>query len=225
MMKMDAYVKKIWDYHHMNHTLEKADCIIVLGSHDTRVAERSAEVFLEGWAPLMVFSGYLGAFTDGVWERPEAEIFADIAIRMGVPEDRILIENRSTNTGENVLYSRKILVDAGIYPGRVIAVQKPYMERRTFATFRKLWPETEIMVTSPRLTWEEYSKDETKKQEDINIIVGDLQRILVYPRRGYQIYQEVPADVMEAYRKLVEMGYTKRLLHDINVQDGSYGEE
>ena len=85
------------------------------------------------------------------------------------------------------------------------------MERRTFATFRKLWPETEILVTSPRLTWEEYSKDEAKKQEDIDIMVGDLQRIIVYPRQGYQIYQEVPADVMEAYQKLVEMGYTKRL--------------
>ena len=30
-------------YHHVGHALEKADGIIVLGSHDTRVAARGAE--------------------------------------------------------------------------------------------------------------------------------------------------------------------------------------
>ena len=36
-----ALAKKLWDYHHTNHTLEKADCILALGSHDLRVAERA----------------------------------------------------------------------------------------------------------------------------------------------------------------------------------------
>ena len=98
-MDVNCYAQKVWDYLLMNHTLEKSDCIIVLGSYDTRVAERGAELFLQGLAPLIVFSGYLGAFTLGVWERPEAEIFADIAMKMGVPKDKILIENKSTNTG------------------------------------------------------------------------------------------------------------------------------
>ncbi|PIN72448.1 hypothetical protein COV22_03185, partial [Candidatus Woesearchaeota archaeon CG10_big_fil_rev_8_21_14_0_10_47_5] len=34
--------KKLWDYHHVNQSLEKSDCILVLGSHDLRVAERGA---------------------------------------------------------------------------------------------------------------------------------------------------------------------------------------
>ena len=41
-----ALAKKLWDYHHMNHALEKADCIFVLGSHDLRVAERAAQLYL-----------------------------------------------------------------------------------------------------------------------------------------------------------------------------------
>jgi hypothetical protein len=89
-MDILSAAKKIWDYHHMNHTLKKADCIIVLGSHDTRVAERGAELFLEGLAPIIVFSGFLGTLTLGNWTRPEAEIFAEIAIKMGVPEDKII---------------------------------------------------------------------------------------------------------------------------------------
>jgi len=62
------HAKKLWDYHHMNHTLVNADCILVLGSHDTRVAERGAELYLQGWAPLLVFSGGLGNFTKDLWQ-------------------------------------------------------------------------------------------------------------------------------------------------------------
>lgn len=204
--------KIVWDYHHMNHRLEKSDCIIVLGSHDTRVAERGAEVFLEGLAPVIVFSGYLGALTSGSWERPEAEIFAEIAMKKGVPRDKVIIENRSTNTGENFIFSKELLLERGIEPRRIIAVQKPYMERRTYATGKKVWPEAEISVTSPLLTFEEYPTEGIAADKVIAIMVGDLQRIMVYPEKGFQIPQEVPEEVHEAYDFLVGAGYTERLL-------------
>jgi hypothetical protein len=43
-------------------------------------------------------------------------------------------------------------------------------------------------------------------------MVGDLQRILLYAEKGWQIRQDVPAEVMEAYAGLVEAGYTRRLV-------------
>ena len=107
--EIDALAKTIWDYHHMNHQLKKADCIFVLGSLDTRVAEYAADLFLQGLAPYIIFSGGLGSLTTNIFKKPEAEIFADIAITKGVPEDKIIIENKSTNTGENVLFTREIL--------------------------------------------------------------------------------------------------------------------
>src|ERR687893_562784 len=97
-----ALVETLWQYHQLHHPLVRADAILVLCSHDTRVAERGAELFLEGWAPLLIFSGGLGAITRGMWSEPEAEQFAKIAVGMGVPEEKILIENNSTNTSENV---------------------------------------------------------------------------------------------------------------------------
>lgn len=204
--------KKLWDYHHMNQTVEKADCILVLGSHDVRVAERGAELFLQGLAPIIIFSGFLGSLTRGVWNRPEAEIFAEVAVKMGVPEDRILKESRATNTGENILFSRKLLAEKGIHPESMIAVQKPYMERRTYATAKKLWPEIELVVTSPQIPFEEYPKEEITAESVINIMVGDLQRILLYPAKGFQIPQEVPADILDAYETLVKSGYTKHMI-------------
>jgi len=83
--------KKLWDYHHMNHQLEKSDCILVLGSHDTRVAERGAELYLEGWAPLLIFSGGLGRLTQESWTEPEASKFAKIAMEKGVRAEAILV--------------------------------------------------------------------------------------------------------------------------------------
>jgi len=209
---VDAFARTVWDYHHMNHALQPADVIIVLGSHDTRVAERGAEVFLGGWAPLIVFSGNLGALTSGMWQRPEAEIFAEVAVSKGVPRDRILMESRSTNTGENVDFSRALLEKAGIRPRRVIAVQKPYMERRTWATFRKRWPEVEVVVTSPQLDFDAYPNREITRDDVIHIMVGDLQRIVLYGEKGWQVPQEVPAHVREAYLGLIEAGYTGRLV-------------
>jgi uncharacterized SAM-binding protein YcdF (DUF218 family) len=211
---IDDWAQIVWDYHHVGHVLETADCIIVLGSHDTRVAERGAEVFLGGWAPLLVFSGHLGTLTTALWSRSEAEVFADVAVGLGVPRDRILLERRSTNTGENVDFSRQLLAERGIRPRKAIAVQKPYMERRTLATFRQRWPELEVVVTSPQIAFDTYSTGNIGRDDVIHIMVGDLQRLIAYGRKGWSVPQDVPVEVMEAYARLVEAGYTRRLLKE-----------
>lgn len=214
MDDIDKLAKIIWDYHHVNHTLEKSDCIFVLGSNDTRVAERGAQLLLEGWAPYIIFSGGSGALTRHIFDKPEAEIFADIAIRMGVPPEKILVENKSTNTGENVEFTKALLHSNKLDPQKFILVQKPYMERRALATFKKVWPEKEFVVTSPQITYEEYPQGIISKDLLINLLVGDLQRIKLYPEKGFQVYQEIPDDVWSAYKELVKLGYTKHLIKE-----------
>lgn len=214
--RIRPFVETLWNYHQLGHRLEKADVIMVLCSHDLRVAERGAQLFLEGWAPLVVFSGGLGAITKHLWQEPEADQFARIAIRMGVPAGAILIENRSTNTGENVVNTRALLAARGLDPRSFILVQKPYMERRAYATFHKQWPGKQVLVTSPRVSLDEYLATYTNASltadDVIGIMVGDLQRIRDYPARGYQIPQEVPAAVWAAYDALVKAGYDRHLL-------------
>src|SRR3954471_9307233 len=136
-----ALAETLWNYHLMKHQIAKADAILVLCSHDERVAERAAQLFHEGWAPLVIFSGGQGAITRSLWDEPEAERFARIAAGEGVPRESILIEAHSTNTGENIKFTKRLLAERGLDPQKFIVVQKPYMERRAFATFRQLWPE------------------------------------------------------------------------------------
>ena len=202
-----AWGKIVWDYHHLNHALEKADCILVLGSHDLRVAVRGAELFLEGWAPWLIFSGGLGNFTLGMWDEPEAVKFSRIARDRGVPEASILIEDRSTNTGENIVFTRQLLADKGLDPQSFIVVQKPYMERRSYATFKKHWPDKRLMVTSPQISFELYPNEEISMDRLLHIMNGDLQRIKEYPAKGFQIYQDIPQEVWSAYESLVAAGY------------------
>jgi hypothetical protein len=214
--RIRTLAEKLWNYHHVNHDLAHAGAILVLCSHDTAVAARGAELFLAGWAPLLIFSGGLGAITRHLWQEPEADQFAAIAIELGVPRDRILIENRSTNTGENVRLTKQLLAEKQIDPLKFILVQKPYMERRRYATFKRHWPEKEVTVTSPRVSFDDYlkkySNDALSTDDVIAIMVGDLQRIRVYPSRGFQIEQDIPEDVWEAFEELVRAGSDKYLV-------------
>ncbi len=207
-----VFAKQLWDYHHVNNHLEKADCILVLGSHDVRVAERAAELYLEEWAPLLIFSGGLGRLTEGVWTETEGDLFAKIAINKGVPRKAILIENKSTNTGENILFTQQLLKENNLDPQSFIVVQKPYMERRSFATFKKRWPDKNLVVTSPQISFEDYPTDEIPQEQVINIMAGDLQRIKVYAEKGFQIYQEIPSEVWHAYEQLVKSGFDEHLI-------------
>jgi uncharacterized SAM-binding protein YcdF (DUF218 family) len=214
--RIRALAHKLWDYHQLHHELAPADAIMVLCSHDTAVAERGAALFLDGYAPLLIFSGGLGVITKHLWREPEADQFAAIAVRMGVPRENILIENRSTNTGENVIFTKQLLAGKGIDPDTFILVQKPYMERRSYATFKRYWPEKAAVVTSPRVSFDEYLNGYSNKalssDDVVAIMVGDLQRVRVYAEKGFQIPQDIPDDVWNAYEELVRAGYDKYLV-------------
>jgi hypothetical protein len=210
--------RTLWMYHQLGHELSPADAILVLCSHDTAVAEYGARLFLDGWAPLLIYSGGLGTITKQLWTEPEADRFAAVAVSLGVPRGRILIENRSTNTGENVAFTRQLLDERGLDPRTFIVVQKPYMERRAYATFRSRWPEKPLIVTSPPISFDDYLEKYThaslSTDDVVSIIVGDLQRIKIYGERGWQIPQEIPGDVWQAYLELVTAGYNSRLLQE-----------
>ena len=134
---------------------------------------------------------------------------------MGVPDEVILIENKSQNTGQDYEFATALLAEKGVMLETVIAVQKPYMERRTYATGKVWWPDKEIIVTSPPLLLEEYPNESVNVNEHwIHAMVGDLQRIKEYPAKGFQIEQELPDEVWSAYKYLVEQGYKNCLLKE-----------
>lgn len=202
----------------LNQPLRKSGAIFVLGSRDERVAAYAARLFLEGYADWLIISGGVAHSSDllrAAWgNKTEAQHFGDIAINLGVPSEKIILEEHATNTGENITLTHALLRERQLSAESFILVQKPYMERRTFATFSKLWPEQNVsfVVTSPPLSYDLYFDEQNPKEDILNIMVGDLQRIKEYPKRGFQIEQDIPENVWRAYEFLVAAGYIKHLI-------------
>jgi uncharacterized SAM-binding protein YcdF (DUF218 family) len=202
----------IWDYHQMRHQARPCSAAIGLGSHDLGVAACAADLYHAGLFPVLVFSGATSPTTATRFPRGEAVHFAEHAIQLGVPQPAIIIEPRAANTGQNITYSRQALTQAGIAVESVLLISKPYMERRAFATARQVWPQVEAVCTSEPLTFDDYLKSIGDDKLVIDMLVGDLQRVIEYPALGFAIAQDVPGDVETAYRRLLDAGFTSRLL-------------
>lgn len=213
MSKVDQQAKIIWDYMLVHDELKPADLIICLGSHDLNVARRAAELYLASMAPKILVTGGRGKLTKHD-SQTEAAAFAAIMYAAGVPEEDVLIEGESTNTGDNARYSKRYVEALDIHMDiqMYILVTKPYMERRAKATFAQFWPGTGALATSQQISYEDYmGQSSVGKEESINIMVGDLQRIMEYPAKGWMVPQTVPKHIKSAFDYLVKHGYNRRL--------------
>ena len=192
----------------------RADIILATGSHDCRGADHAAALYLRGLAPLIVCTGGFGKMTEGMFAKPEAELFAERCVKAGVPESAIITECRSSNTGENFRFTREMLASLGIAPKLAIATSKPYMARRVCATGTKQWPEVRWFTSVPELSFAEYVTAPITLDSTIQLMVGDLQRLRVYEGKGFQAHVDVPAPVWEAYRRLADAGFDQYVIRE-----------
>lgn len=209
------HLQVLWDYLKLGQEPQKADCIVGFGNFNTNIARRSAQLYLDGFAPKILFTGGLGRNTEGLLPEPEAVRFARVAREMGVPEEDILMEDRSTNTAENILFTRQMLQERNIPHDHILGVHQPFMERRIWAAVGVYWPELRFSVTSPQVSVEQYLEDSRKqgitKNAAVSVIVGDFQRMELYAKKGYQLPQQIPAEAWQAFDALVELGFDKQL--------------
>ena len=215
MHDTDELARIVWNYHVLNQPVHKADCILALGNSDLRTAERAADLFKGGYGQWLITTGGLGRLTSALWHKPEARMFADVAIRSGVPEEKIIIEDKASNTFDNLRYTETLLRNKGVTAQSFIVVTKPYMERRAYAMLRKIWPDKQITVTSPTISFDDYPNQDISKELTINMLVGDLQRLMVYGEHGELEKQEIPPAVMEAYNTLIARGFDKQLIKQL----------
>ena len=209
------HLQVIWDYLCLHQAPAKADVIVGFGNFNTDIARRAAELYHQGLAPKILFTGGLGRNTEGLLPEPEAVRFAKVAMECGVPECDIILEDKSTNTKENILFTRTKLEELGIPHEHILGVHQPFMERRINAAMGVYWPEQSFCVTCPQVTIPEYlrrAKEQgISENASISVIVGDFQRMELYAQKGWQLPQTIPEEAWQAFRELVEMGYDKQL--------------
>ncbi len=209
------HLQILWDYLSLHQQPRKADLIVGFGCYDDNVARRAAQLYHQGYAPKILFTGGVGRNTRDLFTRTEAESFAAVAMDCGIPQEAILLENRSANTKENIEFTRALLEEKGVPHSRILGVHKPYMERRIYAAMVVYWPELDFSVTSFQQTLKEAlaesARQGMKEKDTICTIVGDFQRIELYARKGYQLPQYIPPEAWDAFHALVKMGFDTQL--------------
>ncbi|MER5844634.1 YdcF family protein [Streptomyces prasinus] len=207
-----ADAQRLWDFQQMGHEPRPCSVAIGLGSHDLGVADTTAELYHQGMAPVIVFTGATSRTTRERMPRGEAEHYRERAIELGVPASAILVEPDARNTGENLRFSRALLEERGIPVSSALLVSKPYEERRAYATACKIWPEVEWVSASTPMSFAEYVDSLQDVHLVVDMLVGAQQRLEVYPRQGFMIEQQIPDDVAVAYERLKAEGFTSRLV-------------
>ncbi|GAA2834416.1 YdcF family protein [Kribbella solani] len=203
----------LWKYHQLGHELKPVDAAIGLGSHDLGVADYAAELYRGQYFPVLVFSGGNSPTTKDRFPRSEAVYYKEHAVSRGLPAGAVLIDPAAANTGQNITMSRNVLASNGLTPDLLMLIPKPYMERRAYATCRKLWPDVQVVCASEPLTFDDYLSSIGDARLVLDMLVGDLQRALEYPKQGFAVVQEMPVEVLAAFRRLIAAGCTSRLVN------------
>jgi len=214
MNKTSSSARILWDFVQLSSPRTRADCIIILGSYDTSVADRGAALFKAGLAPLVVVAGGRGRLTSKRWKRSEAWHLSRIMVSRGVPQKAILLEENSTNTAENITFTRRLLNAKNISVKKAIFVMTPCLERRAFLVFQKKWPSLKVYPPPEKAEYASYVNRVVPEDEVINLLVGELSRLIVYPQKGYLNRVAIPSKTLNAFHYLVERGYTKYLVTD-----------
>jgi len=204
-----AAAKTLFDYLTVHDEPQSADAIIGCGTYSLGAAVKAAELWHAGLAPFIIFTGY----KNDRHIKTEAEMLRDEAMRLGVPESAIFIENKASNTGLNITLSYELAKKKRLLTqNKVILVHKPYMSRRTYATFKAQWPDpsTACFVVPSDVTLEEFFEADGTEQT-IRSMLADYYCIKAYPEKGWQIPQEVSPKAEAASQYLISKGYELKI--------------
>lgn len=177
-----------------------------------RVAKYAVDLFKKGFANHILFSGGLNFFTKHIFPKSEAESFAEFAFSEKIPSEAKIIENNSTNTGDNILFSKHLLYSLNLKMKSIIEIRKPSMTLIIKLALDKEWNDVNFYISSPYYSLFDATHSHINLFMIINEIVGDLQRVIEYPKFGFQSETNIPDHFNNAYNSLIENGYNLHLI-------------
>jgi uncharacterized SAM-binding protein YcdF (DUF218 family) len=207
------HAARLWTYMSSMRTRESSDAIVVCCSYDLRVCDYACELMKQNLAPRLVLTGKLGNWTKHLWSVPEAQIFRDRALANGISPGSILLEERATNFGENIAFVRNLLPDLK----RAIFITKPCAVLRVFLTVPVQWPGLTAFVDSPPHAFPEEVSNVIGVLGVIHEMVGDIDRVIQYPSRGFQVPHRMPPLVLESWRALIAEGFVQHMLDKLPI--------
>lgn len=188
--------KKLYHFLSPSDKEVKADLIIGFGHFDLRIAEQCASLYQKGFAPKILFTGGVGAGSAD-FKNPEAvEFLNHIKSKYPTIEDEdILVEDKSTNTGDNLSFSIEILKAKGLLEdiNTIQLVATPTRQLRVFLTAKKYFPKAKLINLPPSSSFEFDKAMNAEKSINFNEhLIGELERIDKYPKMGFACSTEIP---------------------------------
>lgn len=166
---------------------EPADLIFIPGGSYGEIAENAAELYHEGYAPLILVSGKYsitaGHFTGvnspaayrGNSYRTECEFLTDVLLKNQVPPTAILQEEKATFTYENAIYARAMTDRLGLSVRTAILSCQAYHAKRCLLYFSLLYPDTRFLVC-PAVTRDISRENWQKDPEKTDLVLGEVER-------------------------------------------------
>ncbi len=180
---------------------EPADAILGFGMFDLTLPVFCGELFARGLARHVVFTGGIGAGT-GDLGQPEADAWRGALLRAypDFPHENLILENRSTNTAENIDFTAALLgrnfptLAFGTGLRTALVVASPSRLRRVKLTLQHLQPALHITrCLPPKTTFErEHALYESQGHDYFGHLAGELDRIVTYPARGWIASEPLP---------------------------------
>jgi hypothetical protein len=213
--KAERSGRVLWDYLRVDLPPKESRIILVMGCPDIMVAEHAARLMHENMAKSMIVSG--GCRFSAADPRKEADVFADVIEGMGVDPDLVFRETRSTHTSDHFWQAEKDLGGSGFRPESAILCCAPVAEQRALATGRNRWVGVDLSLGGVPVSYEAYlQRSAAGAGYVLSRMVGEVERILAYPERGFMNPPETPVDpsVLRAYELL------KKDFHDRPIPRG-----
>lgn len=198
----------LWDFLSANRGHQGCELIVVCGSYDLRVCDYACELLAKGVAEHLLFTGNTGNWTKHLWEITEADMFAQRALEIGVRPEQFSLEDKATNFAENIALAKAMFPQVK----RATFLTKPNSILRVVSTLPIQWPGLEAWVDAPNYRFPEDISNLIGVLGVIDEMVGDLQRIMFYPQKGFQIEQIIPKEVVQAWEYLIKQGFNHHLI-------------
>jgi|SRR3989344_4509394 len=137
-------IKKITEYIFLKSNPQRVDLALVFGTRHQEAVNKVYELYRDGLVPKILVSGG----TNRVTGENEALQMSNKFIQLGVKNDDIILEYKSTNSLENVLFSKQVIGEKIGFEKirKIIAVVKHYHSRRALMTLKKHFPNTVELI-------------------------------------------------------------------------------
>lgn len=222
----------------MAHTgAPQVDLLILFGGSIPYGCELAAQAYRAGMARRMAIVGGEGHTTPflrahlkrrmpslEVEGRMESDVIAGyLGAQFGLRREELLLEDRSTNCGENVHFALEMVKRAGLRPESLLILQDSSMQRRMDATFRRVWTQWPVklinyaayrahvvaqeggLAFAPPVPWGMWSMERY-----ITLLMGEIPRLRDAPEgygprgRDFIAHVDVPQEVLDAFELLKE---------------------